>query len=235
MFITILGVRIHTLSYQQIKDLLVEQLRSPSKSGSWLVVTPNPELVVYAQQDPEYKAILNQANLALPDGIGLVWVSRGRIQQRITGVDVLPLILHEAEQLGLSVGIVYRTDGLATPDQITTGLHRQYPKLQLAFTDTDFTIVPDVIVVTIGYPEQEQWFHSRKQRYQQTRLVLAAGGAVDFLIGVQRRAPSWIQVFGVEWLWRLVHQPQRWRRIVTAVIIFPWLILRQLIVKHTLA
>ncbi|EKD78824.1 MAG: hypothetical protein ACD_41C00257G0009 [uncultured bacterium] len=216
MSFALLGVRLSTQTIttttQQIDRWLADHPKTPK-----IVYTPNPEILVYAYHHPDYLTILNQADLTLPDGIGVVWLSQGNIPERITGTDILKKIVEKSNNQDYSIGVVLRKTGLSQPSDLPG----------MIVTHDRFETVPDVVVVALGFPEQEQWVHDHLAALAGCRLVMTVGGGIDFLTGKQRRAPLLFRRLGLEWLWRLFHQPWRWRRIVTATIIFPYLVLKQ--------
>lgn len=216
MRLTMLGVEIDPIT-ASIAEKRITQWLSEKPSQPKVVYTPNPEILVYAQRHPTYRALFNAGDLNVADGIGLVRLSRGQIPERITGSDLIPVILARAKQLQLQVGAVLKPTGLTTsaqlPDMIVTHDH--------------FAQVPDVVFVALGFPEQEQWISDHLAELGGCRVVMAVGGGIDFITGQQWRAPLLFRRLGLEWLWRLARQPWRWRRIITATVIFPYLVLKQ--------
>lgn len=213
---TILGVEIdpitHGVAEDRIKHWLAEQPSQPK-----VLFTPNPEILTYAQSHPPYQAILNAGHLNVADGIGVVWLSNHGLPERITGADIVQTIIRTGRELQLSIGVVLKPTSLSgakdLPGMITT-----YDRFQQ---------VPAIILVTLGFPEQEQWIHDHMAELAGCRLVAAVGGGIDFFTGKQQRAPLLFRRFGLEWLWRWLLQPQRWRRILTATVVFPYLVLKQ--------
>lgn len=212
--VTILGVKISCLTPSNVQQWLTNLATQPPVNGPKVVFTPNPEIVVLAHRHPRFRSILNNADLLLPDGQGIVWASRGAIQQRITGVDTMFFLLDLAQKNKLSVGFILNPTGLTTTENLAQVMRQRYPKITLSPQ-------PDILFVGLGAPQQENWVQHNKANLTKTKLILTVGGGIDFLTGQQRRAPVFFQTIGVEWLWRLWHQPQRLKRIITATIIFP--------------
>lgn len=226
-----------TLSFKAVFEIIAQSLDRPDNSAATTplaplrVITPNPEILVWAVRYPEYRAILNQADIALPDGQGLVWCSKGAISgaipQRITGTDMMFRVLEHANTRKYRLGIVTRTDGLSSDADIQQACAARYPNCELTITHNDIPCNVDIILVALGFPEQEQWLHDNAAKCTGAKLIMTVGGGVDFLTGTQRRAPLLFRRIGVEWLWRLVRQPSRIKRIFTATIVFPYLVLRE--------
>jgi len=240
----ILGVQIANLSKKEVQKKIKEFL---NQKGFYYLVTINPEFLLLAQKDEEFFHILNKANLAVADGIGLLIVGRllgEKIKERITGVDLTAWLLKEAEKNNWKVGIVVWEKGIAKPAEIEKFLKEKYPSLNflvLASSKSNFslpaleTFSPQILLVGLGAPYQEKFLYFWQQKKKSNGVGLGIGGAFDFLTGKARRAPKVCQKLGLEWLWRLFFHPftsfsQRWercRRIGRAVIVFPFLALKQ--------
>ncbi|EKD42901.1 MAG: hypothetical protein ACD_72C00537G0001 [uncultured bacterium] len=227
----ILGVQIDAVTpraaYERCQSWLLE---SSTITGPKVVFTPNPEIITYATKHPEFKSVLAQADLAIPDGIGVVWLARPKLPERVTGTDLMIELLALAEKANLGVGFVLRQQGLSNKTQLAAALKLRWPNLkyQIIYHEETFALNEStqplkLICVALGCPEQEQWCNAQRHGYlSSARVLLTVGGGVDFLTGQFLRAPSFFRKLGLEWLWRLFVQPQRWRRILTAIIIFPW-------------
>lgn len=233
---TILGVRIDSVTKKEALERCQQWLLR-ADAGAKFVATPNPEILVYATQHPNIRSILNQADLLLADGSGVVWLAKPKPPERVTGTDVMFDLLTFMEQHHLEVGFVLRLNGLSTKEQLAAALQCHWPALnyQIIYSNERFastTLVseptpnptaPVSIFVALGCPAQEDWWAKNKLNLPTTtHLVMTVGGGVDFLTGQAKRAPSFFRTVGLEWLWRLVRQPRRWRRILTATIVFPW-------------
>lgn len=219
--IRIFDIEIHCITQDAAVQKLIQVCQS-QRSTPYLVFTPNPEILVYARRHSGFHNILNQANLLLPDGQGVVWASRKKIQERVAGSDVLPHLLQYANDQKLSVAIVISSDGLSSVTEVKSKIQTVYPHCQLHVTTDalpDTTL--DMIFVGLGSPKQEMWAQTMSTKLPHTKLIMTVGGAIDFITGKQTRAPLFFQRFGLEWLWRLLCQPARLKRIFTAVVIFP--------------
>ncbi len=214
-----------------------------------LVVTPNPEMVVMAQRDPAFLAALRAADLAIPDGVGLLWASRRLrrpLPERVTGTDLM------RETAGLAAGRglkVYLLGGIEpdTAAKAAAELRKLFPELIVAGAESGGEVgkgadglpvvsetvmaalraaAPDVLFVAFGHGKQEKWLAANLAKLPSVRVGMGIGGAFDFLAGRARRAPGRMRQLGLEWLWRLIHEPRRAGRIWTAVVTFPLLVLR---------
>lgn len=204
------------------------------------IVTVNPEFIVMAQSDAEFRAILNSSALSIPDGVGLLWASRvlGRpLRERVTGSDMVPLLAARAAQRGYRLFLLGAAPGVAA--RAAEILCAQYPGLIVAGTfagspaiEAEAEIVqrvratrPDILCVAYGAPAQDKWIARNLTRLE-VPVAMGIGGALDFIAGTARRAPRRWQQLGLEWLHRLIHEPWRWRRQLR-IPVFMWLVIRE--------
>lgn len=211
-----------------------------SGDGSHIIATPNPEFIVGAQTDIEFKHVLNRADLALPDGVGLRFavaaLSGAKLEHRHTGADTLielaQLCSTEHKRLMLLGGSPKKTERAAA------SLRDQFPGLQVVTFDpgiideyhvrlSEATLAgverlsPHVIAVALGQGKQERVMEILKQKIPSVRILIGIGGAADYVSNSVRRAPNTWRKYGFEWLWRLIQEPWRWRRILSATVVFP--------------
>jgi N-acetylglucosaminyldiphosphoundecaprenol N-acetyl-beta-D-mannosaminyltransferase len=202
---------------------LVEQKRGGA------VYTPNVDHVVIAESNVPLRAAYERASLAVPDGAPLVWASwllRHPLPERVAGSDLfLPLMERAAHKrwrvylLGGAVGVAeeaaHRLRGALGVNVV--GWHS--PTIAIDGRDVSGDSVslvrasrPDLVVVAFGNPKQELWIDNARHQLGPA-VALGFGAVLDFLVGKQRRAPSWIARIGLEWFYRLMHEPRRlWRR-----------------------
>lgn len=207
------------------------------------VFTPNPEMLVLARKRPSFMEALLAADLTIPDGAGLLWAARflgKELPARVTGTDMVVRACKAAAEDGKSVFLLGGSPGVA--EKAADRLRADYPELKvvgamsggrLEFDDEDRPVmdfgverainlaVPDVLFVALGHGKQEEWIHEHAQRFPSVRLAMGIGGAFDFISGRVKRAPEWMRKAGLEWLWRLILQPWRIGRILTATVVFP--------------
>lgn len=220
----VLGVKIDNVSYKEslhkIKDL-VEKGRFGTPG---YLVKPNAEIISYAQNDKEFKAILNSAGLATADGIGLLLAFRiigNRLKERVGGPELMESILEVAAQNGYSVFFLGSRPHVV--EKLVKVVKSRFPKLKISgfhhgYFEKDTRIIeritkskPDILFVALGFPKQEKWISGNLKKIQ-VPLSVAEGGSFDFISGEVRRAPKWMRSMGLEWLFRLIVQPSRIKR-----------------------
>lgn len=231
--VEILGIRLSGSEPVELLKYLASRIIEAKKT---FIVTPNPEFVVYGQKHSWFKKILNEADIAIPDGIGLVWASRllGRpLVARVSGADVVEEILNLANQKAWRLGIVgarQRDDGQR--QLLIKRLAERYPRARIFCLEEtpNWQNNPpaggwEVIFACQGMGEQEKWL---ADNYTKAKAIIfmGIGGSLDYLTGFSRRAPVWMRNSGLEWLYRLIRQPWRLRRQL-ALIKFIWLVLKE--------
>ena len=244
--LNILGINISTIN----KKNVLNKIQTFLKDGkSHYIVTPNPEIILQAGHDEELFYILNQADLAIPDGIGLKFASwlMGKNIQRITGADLVCDILEIANKQKLKVLILNRKDGLSTNLEIKQAVQAKYNKLCFEVLDVDINKITtkdpklktavrrfnlnennmpsnnfDIALVALGAPYQEKFIYHDLIHNSSfvIRNCIGVGGSFDFLTNKIKRAPKPMRRIGLEWLWRLIQQPSRSKRIYNATIKF---------------
>ncbi len=235
---TILNVKVHALTNTQTLALIEAFIASGRPHQ---LVTVNPEFVIEAQQDEEFRQIINSAALALPDGIGLLKAARflktTSLPERVAGSDVVVKLAELSHQKGYRLYFLGAQPGVA--EQAIQKLKEYYPQLQVAgcfagspaLAENEAIVQrilptrPDILLVAYGAPKQDKWIARNLARLQ-IPVCMGVGGSFDFIAGTARRAPRWIQRLQLEWLHRLVMQPWRWRRIWNAVPRFSWLVFK---------
>jgi N-acetylglucosaminyldiphosphoundecaprenol N-acetyl-beta-D-mannosaminyltransferase len=226
----ILGVKIDNLTIEEALQR-VGQFMADDKQH--YIVTPNPEFLVQAQKDKEFQQILNQADLSVPDGIGLIfasWFLGQPLKQRLAGVDLMEKICHLASQKNWPVFLLGGREGVA--EKTAENLKKKYQELQiqgLSLRDSPQRTVPEgqsLLFVAFGAPKQEKWIAENLKKMPSVKLAMGVGGAFDFIAGRVRRAPKILRQIGLEWFWRFIQQPWRVKRIFNAVIVFPGLVIK---------
>ena len=230
--VSVLGVRVDRLSQQQALDRMQEIIVRRQASGNTLscqqIVTVNPEFVMAAQRDTDFRIAINEAALVLADGTGVVWATRylgAPTPERVTGTDTLSVLASRCAKAGYRLYLLGATPGVAKA--AGERLQKLAPGLQIAGTyagspapEEEDAIIErvreaqaDVLCVAYGAPAQELWIHRNLSRLP-VAIAMGVGGAFDFLSGRQRRAPLLMQRTGLEWLYRLYREPWRWRRML---------------------
>ena len=234
--IKILGVKVDKIDSQKVLDKINDFLLSDKQN---YIVTLNSEILLEAQKDEEYFHILNNADLSILDGSGpkFAGLITGNNIKRIPGADLTKKILRIAQDKNLKIVVLNWKRGLSKKEDLEKSLIKKYPDLKFVienierdftnFTKTESFIhlqkfEPDILFVALGAPDQEKFIYHNLNKISSVKLALGIGGSFDFISGKIKRAPLIFQKLGLEWLWRLIMQPQRWKRIYNAVIIFPY-------------
>jgi N-acetylglucosaminyldiphosphoundecaprenol N-acetyl-beta-D-mannosaminyltransferase len=231
----ILGVEIDDLSAGEAMDLAAARLAAGKKT---FIATPNPEMVILAQKDGEFKNILNGADIKIPDGTGLAVgakILKQALKNRVTGTDLMEGLCALSAELGYKVYLLGAQNGVAK--EAAKRLNTKFVQLKIVgaeyggrMDEWDNRVIiehinavaPDILFVALGHGKQERWIFQNLEKLPSVKLAMGVGGAFDFFAGRIRRAPRWMRTLGLEWLWRLICEPKRYKRIFNAVIIFPW-------------
>jgi N-acetylglucosaminyldiphosphoundecaprenol N-acetyl-beta-D-mannosaminyltransferase len=221
--ISILGVPVHDVTTEETLALIEQFVRDGTPHQ---ICTVNPEFIMMAQSDAEFKRILQQATLNLPDGIGVVWAAKRLgcpLRERVAGSDLVDLIADRAQMTGWRIFLLGAAEGVA--ERAALILRERYPQTHIvgAFAgspqpEDEADIAArirssgaDVLLVAYGAPKQDKWIARNIERTG-VAVAMGIGGSLDFIVGTQKRAPQWMQRAGIEWLYRLVREPWRWRR-----------------------
>ena len=229
----ILGIQIDAVTMGQAVARVAEMVDA---GGFHHVVTPNPEMLLMARRDEEFRAVLNQADLKIPDGVGLKIV--GRLAERVSGVDLFGRLVEEGESRGWKFYLLGGQKGVA--ERARKILQQKHPNLQIVGAesgggvgeggrgDQDGAVIErinqsqtDILLVCFGAPKQDFWIENNSRRFRSVKVAIGGGGTLDFIAGTQTRAPLLVRELALEWLWRLITQPKRWKRIWNAVVVFP--------------
>ena len=238
--VEILGVGIDNLSPQEV---LVKATKFLDSKEKHYIVTPNPEFLVAAEKDENFKKILNYADVAVADGVGLQFAAKflNHRLQRVTGVDLVWQLCELAEEKKQAV--YFLGAGEDTAFKTSEIVKESFPNLTIVGAESggevadpykiDFGLVdrinhaqPAILFVAFGQVKQEKWIFSHLDKLTSVKIAIGVGGAFDYISGAITRAPEYLRWLGLEWLFRLIQQPERWRRIIDAVIIFPLLIIK---------
>ncbi|MBE7468497.1 MAG: glycosyltransferase [Anaerolineae bacterium] len=236
---TILGVKVHALTNAHTLALIEAFIASGQPHQ---LCTVNPEFVVEAQHDEEFRQIINNAALALPDGIGLLKAARflrtTPLPERVPGSDLVVRLAELSHHKGYRIYFLGARPGVA--EKASAKLKDKYPNLQVAgcyagspaleeneaIAQRILATRPDILLVAYGAPKQDKWI-ARNLEKLQIPVCIGVGGSFDFIAGTAKRAPRWLQQLHLEWFHRLLTQPWRWRRIWNAVPRFSWLVVRR--------
>ncbi|MEM6262751.1 MAG: WecB/TagA/CpsF family glycosyltransferase [Bacteroidota bacterium] len=224
--VNILSAAITTGSYGQLLDQLFSLARQPEAA---YVCFSNVHMVIEAQRDPMFRTILNQADMAVPDGMPVakaVNLLHGQEQDRFAGMDIVPETFSRSEKEGLSV--FFYGDTQQTLDRLCEKVTAEFPQLKIAGAisppfrklseEEQQELInqindarPDFLMVALGCPKQEKWMAAHKE--QLSTCMLGIGNALRTYLGDEERAPEWMQKASLEWLHRLIQNPKRlWKR-----------------------
>ena len=232
----ILGVDITTASKQHVLKYIFKRLHN--NKDKFYIVTPNPEILVYASRSRVFRQVLNGATVSLPDGVGVLAagkILKKRIMGRITGVDMMESMCREASKRHVTVGFLGGRGGVA--EQTAECLTKKYLGLIVSFAGEEWPIQniedrrsnmegnqnskfkiqnsqnihADILFVAFGFPRQEEWIAKNLSKIDVT-CAMGVGGAFDYISGKVKRAPKLIRSIGMEWAFRLIVQPWRLRR-----------------------
>jgi N-acetylglucosaminyldiphosphoundecaprenol N-acetyl-beta-D-mannosaminyltransferase len=228
----VLGVRVDRLSQQEalncIERLVALRRASDNELPCQQIITVNTEFVMTAQHNTTFRRAINSAELVIADGIGVVWATRyvgSPTPERITGTDMLVALARRCAEAGYRLFLLGAAPGVA--EEAGARLQALAPGLQIAGTyagspdpaEEDAIIEriraagTDLLCVAYGAPAQDLWIYRNLARLP-AAAAMGVGGAYDFLVGRQRRAPRMMQRMGLEWLYRLYREPWRWQRML---------------------
>ncbi|MDP3955488.1 MAG: WecB/TagA/CpsF family glycosyltransferase [bacterium] len=233
MKVEILGVKLDDLSLSEVVGLICSKI---AKGEKFSVVTPNPEFLVAAHRDENFQEILEKADLAIPDGVGLVIIPRllgfrSCLSQRVAGADVVERLLRIAVEKGWRLGVVgaRRSETLGAKELIER-LEGKYSGIRIENLEDNKdwpSLKYDVIFACQGMGEQEKWIFENLDK-SKGNIFMGIGGSLDFLAEYSMRAPILLRNFGLEWLWRLATRPKTHLvRVYRAFVVFPVLLLKE--------
>jgi N-acetylglucosaminyldiphosphoundecaprenol N-acetyl-beta-D-mannosaminyltransferase len=228
----ILGIDISPYSKDRFFMSIEERLQDGNSDLPPLfVVTVNPEIVMHSIVDNEFKHILNSSSINTADGVGISWAVSylyGKQVDRITGSDSLEKICHLCAEYSSSVFFYGAMPTIA--DKAARILQQRIPNLEVEGTyspDSSNILVGDlppetrrelknaaVVFVALGAPDQEKWIHDNLHSLPKCKLIIGVGGSFDFVANNIKRAPKLFRKTGLEWLYRLIQEPGRWRRML---------------------
>ena len=220
----ILGVDICTFDMDQAvseaKNIIEKEVPS-------FVVAINPEKIMKAIKDNSLKELLNTATLQIPDGVGILIASKikgGRVKNRVTGIDLMMNLCSMASDNGYRIYLLGAAPG--TAESAAKILKSTYPKLIISgthdgyFDNNEEKVIEEIsktnchiLFVAMGSPKQEYWIKSNMSRLN-VPLLMGVGGSYDVICGNIKRAPLWMQKTGTEWLYRLISEPWRIKRMM---------------------
>lgn len=221
----ILGVPIDIVNYEGAFDIFKDLLH---KENCSMIVTPNSEIVMNASKDENLKNIIKESDLCIPDGIGLIYASKIHnlgLTERVTGVDFMYKILKYCNDEKKSIYILGGKPKVA--EMACKNIKNKFSSIDIkGFGDGYFKsedeiniieninrLKPDILFVALGAPRQEMWIHKYKTKLN-VKVAMGVGGSVDIWAGTVKRAPQIYQRLGIEWFYRLIKEPWRYKRML---------------------
>ncbi|MGM0414602.1 MAG: WecB/TagA/CpsF family glycosyltransferase [Bacillota bacterium] len=225
----ILGVKFNILDQAGFISEIDQEL---SKTGydSRYVVTPNAEIVMQARKNSRLNKIINSAWLSSPDGSGILLASKLLaetvvFEERVAGFDLMEALIELASKKNYSVYLLGGEPGII--DQAKDNIIKGHPEIDICgchhgYLDDELEAEvitdinqqqPDILLVGMGAPRQE-YFISENRDKLNFKVALTVGGSFDVISGSKARAPVWVQKIYLEWLYRLIQEPSRWKRIM---------------------
>lgn len=218
--VNVLGIPVDSITMESAVAKIEAFIQEASPH---LIATANAEMVMLAQQDDELSNILQHASLVVPDGAGVVWAARyqgNEVRERVAGFDLTQRLLAEAAIKGYRVYFFGAGPGIA--EQAKQTAEARYPGIHIVktrdgyFTESDeaeiiediVSMQPHILLAALGVPKQEKWL-MRNLNKLQVPVAIGVGGTLDVMAGTVKRAPLWMQQANLEWLYRLLKQPQR--------------------------
>ncbi|RFU63961.1 WecB/TagA/CpsF family glycosyltransferase [Peribacillus glennii] len=205
-----------------VEEIMRERLQDGKKT---YIVTANPEIVEHASKDTDYRNIICSSDFVIPDGIGVIYASKvlnTPLEERIAGFDLM------TELLGMANAKRYKVFLLGAEESVVQlaaeNVEKQYKHIDLAgyhhgFIDIEDEALPkqiskfkpDIVFIALGFPKQDQWINKHLHLFDKG-IFMGVGGSFDVLAGKVNRAPAVWQKANLEWLYRLIQEPRRWRR-----------------------
>ena len=223
--VEILGVQVDAVTMVQAVERVADLIAAVKPS---LVATANAEMLLRATHDDELKAILNAANLVVPDGAGTVWAARHlgkHMPERVAGFDLVQELMKLAPARAWKFFLFGSAPGIA--DKAKAKAETLYPGIKIVGTRNGYfkpadepeiiaqikAARPDVLLAALGVPKQEKWLAAHMSELN-VPVSIGVGGTFDVMAGVVKRAPLWMQRARLEWLFRAMLQPSRAGRLL---------------------
>ncbi|MFA5829079.1 MAG: WecB/TagA/CpsF family glycosyltransferase [Candidatus Gracilibacteria bacterium] len=245
--ITIMNVPFDRVTAKEALAITLEKLdgnkqTTNGKHQPFFIATPNPEMLLAARKNERFLKILQtETDLNIPDGIGIIFaskLSKNSLPQRVTGTDLMQAICHFAPK-GTKIFLLGAAEGVA--EKVKAKLQKKYPQIQIVGTHSGSPAPEeaekirnliqkseaDILFIAFGAPKQELWLSENLSHLKNLKIAMGVGGAFDFVAEIRKRAPRLMRKLGLEWLFRLVIEPSRFKRIYNATIKFPLLFLKQ--------
>lgn len=221
----ILGVPINNVNLNEASGLVLLYLDNDEKK---IVFTPNPEFIMNAIKDKEFMDILNKSNLNIPDGIGIIIGGKMlgyKMRERVPGYDLVQSIFYKIKNTDKTVYFLGSND--ENIKLAKENMEKKYKGLKIVGTHNGYfneetgniiieeinRLKPDLLLVGIGSPRQEKWIYNNKDIID-AKVMIGVGGSFDVMSGNMKRAPKIFIKLNLEWFYRLITQPTRFKRML---------------------
>ena len=223
--VQVLGVGFDNVTMDEAVEKCMSFL---SDNNSNLIVTPNPEIVMCAKDDPEFKEIINRASLVIPDGIGVIKGAKilgTPLKERVAGYDLICNLFEQGKDGSISFYFWGSKPGVAEmakdkikekyPELNVVGTHHGYfkPEEESEIIEEIRNLKPDVLLVGLGFPKQEKTINKYLNE-NIFKIAIGCGGSIDVIAGTVKRAPKLFIKLHLEWFYRLLKQPTRFKRML---------------------
>lgn len=240
----VLGCRLDPFTMAVALDKVEGWIEQAEPGASEHIITLNAEIAYQAHFDEPLRDLINRAWLVTPDGIGIVWGARKlgiEVPERVTGIDLMERICQRAAARGWKVFFLGAAPGIA--EQAAQILQERYPGLTVSGVRHGYfnageepeiiadivSSAPQVLFVGLGAPRQEWWIDQYKEQLR-VPVCIGIGGSLDVISGHKKRAPEWMIKLNLEWLYRLLAEPSRYKRQLVLPR-FVWLIIKSRLPK----
>jgi N-acetylglucosaminyldiphosphoundecaprenol N-acetyl-beta-D-mannosaminyltransferase len=229
--LSIMGVRIDNLSMNEVLKIAEEKIE---KNEQYIIYTPNTEFIMMCQKDEEFLNLMNESDINIPDGIGLIYagkIKKHPLKEKVGGYDLSVNLLKMANDKGLKLYVVGGKPGVA--EAAMENVREKYPGIKIVgaqhgyFKGThlgkkgheeELAVIedinkhqPHILFVGFGAKKQELWIEYNKDLIN-ANVIIGNGGTLDGLAGIVKRAPDIFIKLGLEWLYRLMKEPKRIKR-----------------------
>lgn len=241
--IRILGIRFARTNIEDALKVVEELIADGRKSQ---VCVTNAYSLILMQKDKKFKDITDSAGLVVADGKPLIWISKlygEPIPERVAGSDLVYGLSKKSSEKRYK--LFFLGSNPTTLGKMVKNLEKMFPFLQIAgvysppfkkqFSERKnekmIALInkarPDVLFVGLGAPKQEKWIWEHESELE-VPVLIGVGAAFDFVAGTVKRAPKWMQKYGLEWFFRFCQEPRRlWKRYLVGNPIFLWLVVKE--------
>lgn len=223
-FKEVLGYKFINNSMDELVAVLDNKITNSKKT---FVVTANPEIITYASTHSSYETVIKGSDYITPDGVGIIMASKilgNPLKERLAGFDLMERLLQLSDKKKLSIYFLGTKPNII--DLTVANIQKKYPHIHIAgfhhgyFKNEEEKIIseiqqqnPDIVFVGLGFPKQEKWISKNIPHFNRG-IFIGVGGCLNVWAGVDKRAPKVWRKLNIEWLYRVIQQPSRAKRIL---------------------